>query len=163
MEESNWRLLLDIAGAVLYELQPIRTSDAVKLYNFVMAFIRAIWQEGWLLIKNVFVIITEIKVSTILFLVGWFIGWYLFLIYEVAQLYIIVTMFVGIFTNLGTRKDGELSAYSVFNDGHRSLLGSMTADDIDADIRNIRGMRHPSAENGGGFVQFDDIDMRALN
>ncbi len=45
------------------------------------------------------------------------------------------TILVVIFTNLGTRKPGEASAYSVFNEGMRALPGQLNADAIDDQMR----------------------------
>jgi hypothetical protein len=46
-----------------------------------------------------------------------------------------MTGFVVIFTNLGTRKAGEASAYSVFNEGFRELPGTFNADRVDEHLR----------------------------
>ena len=42
---------------------------------------------------------------------------------------------VAIFSCLGTRKAGTLSAYSVFNEGTQRLPGQLSADDIEREIR----------------------------
>ena len=54
---------------------------------------------------------------------------------SVAPMYVIVSLITAIFLNLGTRKEGEMSAYSVFNKGMRRLPGQLTADDIDDAVR----------------------------
>jgi hypothetical protein len=41
-------------------------------------------------------------------------------------------------TNLGTRNYGELSAYSVFNEGVESIDGTMKGEDLDKNIRQGR-------------------------
>ena len=54
---------------------------------------------------------------------------------EWGPVYIILTGFVVIFTNLGTRKAGEASAYSVFNEGFRELPGTFNANRVDEHLR----------------------------
>ncbi len=57
-------------------------------------------------------------------------------VYHFEVLYAISTIFLLIFLNLGERRDGEWSAYSVFNEGYVRLLGTTTAEMIDAEIRH---------------------------
>ena len=45
------------------------------------------------------------------------------IIYSMQGLYVILTGFALIFTNLGTREKGTLSAYSIFNKGYKKLMG----------------------------------------
>lgn len=44
-------------------------------------------------------------------------------------------MFVLILLNLGRRREGEWSAYSIFNEGHRRLPGQLTAEHMDDQVR----------------------------
>jgi hypothetical protein len=53
---------------------------------------------------------------------------------QVGPLYVLATLLVLIFWNLGTRKPGEASAYSVFN-GFRELPGQLNANRLDEQIR----------------------------
>ena len=59
-----------------------------------------------------------------------FIIWYslyrLFLKYNFGAVYFMITIISLIFLNLGQRKPGELSAYSVFNPNNERILGSMS-------------------------------------
>ena len=48
---------------------------------------------------------------------------------------IIITGFVVIFTNLGRRKDGEVSAYSLFNEDFRELPGTFNSDNVETHLR----------------------------
>lgn len=50
---------------------------------------------------------------------------------ELAPIYVLFTGFALVVTNLGRRRPGEPSAYSVFNEGFRRLPGQFTADDVD--------------------------------
>ena len=53
----------------------------------------------------------------------WFAGAPIAAHFSVGPLYVLGTMLALILTNLGTRKAGELSAYSIFNPGARQLPG----------------------------------------
>lgn len=55
--------------------------------------------------------------------------------FGLGPVYIILTIIAAIFANLGTRRPGEASAYTVFNDAFRPLLGQFTADAVDAHVR----------------------------
>jgi hypothetical protein len=66
----------------------------------------------------------------------WFLGLYLFIRVQFAAVYCILSMIGLIFINLGTRAQGEMSAYSVFNKGFRRMLGTLTADQFDREIRH---------------------------
>ena len=57
---------------------------------------------------------------------------------ELGPLFILGTGFALVVTNLGHRRAGELSAYSVFNAGVRRLPGQFTADDVDDAIMRRR-------------------------
>jgi len=50
---------------------------------------------------------------------------------DLAPIYVLFTGFALIVTNLGRRRPGEPSAYSVFNEGFRQLPGQFNADDVD--------------------------------
>ena len=53
---------------------------------------------------------------------------------QVGALYVLATLMLLIFMNLGTRKPGEASAYSVFNN-FRELPGQLNANRLDDQIR----------------------------
>ncbi|XP_057977015.1 uncharacterized protein LOC131164078 [Malania oleifera] len=55
--------------------------------------------------------------------------------WDVGPLYILGTGFLIIFLNLGKRQQGDISAYSIFNDDFRELPGTLNADRLDRDIR----------------------------
>ncbi|KAK6947447.1 putative domain SAYSvFN [Dillenia turbinata] len=55
--------------------------------------------------------------------------------YDLGPLYILGTGFSIILLNLGQRQHGDLSAYSIFNEGFRELPGTLNADRIDRDLR----------------------------
>ncbi|OEL38631.1 hypothetical protein BAE44_0000350 [Dichanthelium oligosanthes] len=55
--------------------------------------------------------------------------------YGLGPLYILGTGFLIILLNLGRRQQGDVSAYSIFNEDFRELPGTFNADRIDRDIR----------------------------
>lgn len=46
------------------------------------------------------------------------------------KIYFILSCFYFIFSNLGIRKEGEMSAYSVFNKGFKKLPGTFSAEEM---------------------------------
>ncbi|KAK9845279.1 hypothetical protein WJX81_002128 [Elliptochloris bilobata] len=54
---------------------------------------------------------------------------------EVGPLYVLASAAALIFLNLGTRKAGEASAYSIFNAGFRELPGQLNAAAMDEQLR----------------------------
>jgi len=71
--------------------------------------------------------------------------------------YVCITGLVLILTNLGKRKKGELSAYSVFNEGGKKLLGTFNSNQIDPRYRGRRGMNDEDAGDYAGLYE-DDSD-----
>nr|XP_011465170.1 PREDICTED: uncharacterized protein LOC101314569 isoform X2 [Fragaria vesca subsp. vesca] len=55
--------------------------------------------------------------------------------WDVGPLYILGTGFGIILLNLGQRKAGDVSAYSIFNEDFRELPGTLNAERLDGDIR----------------------------
>ncbi|KAH7276787.1 hypothetical protein KP509_39G021600, partial [Ceratopteris richardii] len=55
--------------------------------------------------------------------------------WDIGPLYILATAFAVIFFNLGRRQEGEVSAYSIFNEGFQELPGTLNAERLDRDIR----------------------------
>ncbi|KAK3272401.1 hypothetical protein CYMTET_19303 [Cymbomonas tetramitiformis] len=55
---------------------------------------------------------------------------------EWGPIYLILTGFVVIFSNLGKRAEGEMSAYSVFNEGYQELPGTFNAERVDQQVRH---------------------------
>lgn len=55
--------------------------------------------------------------------------------WDVGPLYILGTGFAVIFLNLGQRQQGDMSAYSIFNEDFRELPGTFNAEQADRDIR----------------------------
>ncbi len=53
---------------------------------------------------------------------------------QVGPLYVLVSIVAVIYWNLGTRREGDASAYSIFN-GFRELPGQLNAGALDEQIR----------------------------
>ena len=73
-------------------------------------------------------------------LIGWPIGAKLASWAGVGPVYVLASIIVLIYANLGTRRPGEASAYTVFNDAFRPLLGQFRAEDVDANLRRGGGL-----------------------
>lgn len=132
--------ILSIIKAILYEIQPCRVKDVVNFVNYVKLCSRQLLSA----LHSLFVFTGKNSADNFnrqslifcfkLFL--WLVGWYCSNYLEFGSMYIILSMFLAIFLNLGSRKAGEMSAYSVFNDGFQQLLGTMTAEQFDNEIRH---------------------------
>lgn len=70
-------------------------------------------------------------ISTICF---WLSGQILFIKLEFGFVYFMISCFILIFLNLGVRKEGEMSAYSVFNENCERLLGQITNEHFERDL-----------------------------
>lgn len=68
----------------------------------------------------------------------WIIGQVVFVKIGFGAVYFATSAFALIWLNLGTnrRKPGEMSAYSVFNPGCKSIDGTLTAEQFEAEIRH---------------------------
>ena len=55
--------------------------------------------------------------------------------FGLGPVYILLSIIAAIYANLGTRRPGEASAYTIFNDAFRPLMGQFTADAVDAHVR----------------------------
>jgi hypothetical protein len=77
--------------------------------------------------------LTHIRMKQVVVFAAWIAGSKLCSMYELGGPYLLATLFFLIFTNLSTaeRREGEWSAYSVFNRGVRRLGG----DNLDGNVR----------------------------
>ncbi len=85
-----------------------------------------------------------------LLFVGWLVLWYGYSYLEFGTIFIIISMFVGIAMNLGERKSGEASAYSVFNSQFRRLLGDLDWQEVENSIRHTSSDRKEDQKQGRG-------------
>lgn len=131
-----------ILQKVIYELQIARPID---IYNWTSYFL----QEFTALLIFVLTTIKDVTIYVYSYLMrvqwknfvlatGYLALLALAIFFDITSTFVILSIFTLIVTNLRKRGDGELSAYSVFNEGFVRLLGTTTAEDIDNNIRNNR-------------------------
>ena len=71
-----------------------------------------------------------LSTKNIIIFIIWYSLYRLFLKYNFGAVYFMITIIVLIFLNLGKRKPGQLSAYSVFNPNQERILGSMPSNNF---------------------------------
>eukprot|EP01032_Pedospumella_encystans_P013914 gene13914-16000_t len=154
----NFQAVWRIISCVLYELQPFRIVDVIDLSKYLYA---SVWDLGSagvtlsdLVYQSAFYGIASMTHRTWALIILWLTAFAVMNYLEFGSLWIILSMFASIFLNLGKRKRGEMSAYNVFNDGFKQLLGTMKAEQFDNEIRHGAFQREDIQE--GEFVQFDD-------
>ena len=134
------KLNMDIIGKILYELQPWRLQDFNQFVNDSAVIIFQIYHglRPWVLeiISEAYSASLHISPKWWIYLFIYSIFSYLFSFIGFGSVWIIITLFGLIFCNLGERKPGEVSAYSVFNDGCRRILGTLTAEQFEKEIRH---------------------------
>uniref|UniRef100_A0A7E4ZTY1 SAYSvFN domain-containing protein n=1 Tax=Panagrellus redivivus TaxID=6233 RepID=A0A7E4ZTY1_PANRE len=64
----------------------------------------------------------------------WAAGQMLFISAGFGIVYFMFSLLMAMFLNLGSRKEGEMSAYSVFNPNCERLLGQMTSEHFERDM-----------------------------
>lgn len=64
----------------------------------------------------------------------WSAGCKLATYYDLGPIYILCSILIFMFTHLGKRKEGEMSAYSLFNEGGERLPGDL-GDVIEGQLR----------------------------
>mmetsp|Transcript_8725 Transcript_8725/g.17266 ORF Transcript_8725/g.17266 Transcript_8725/m.17266 type:complete len:175 (-) Transcript_8725:44-568(-) len=65
-------------------------------------------------------------------------------------IYVLATVVLGIYLNFETRREGTLSGYSLFNPNIERIAGSLTADEIDHQMRS--GNMTTSGSDGSSSV-----------
>lgn len=83
----------------------------------------------------VLIVLFSISARAWLCMILWFVLLPVARQWELGPVYIITTILVVIFFNLGKRQPGEASAYSIFNEDFRELPGTLNAERLDRDIR----------------------------
>jgi hypothetical protein len=84
----------------------------------------------------------------------WLLLWKISIFIGFGSLWIILTLFSVMFMNLGERKPGELSAYSVFNDGFTKILGTISPEQFENEIRHA--VLDANDEHDDDLVDDDD-------
>ena len=128
--------------AVLYELQPIRPSDLV---SFASQIVTATSSLVRLLVFNFIPFlftgtISVIRNTTVDVFVSGIIALILHRFNRIGELQVFMCLFIiyMILKNMNYEKNETgISAYSVFNKGFRRLLGQLTAEQFDREIRHM--------------------------
>ncbi len=138
--------------SILYELQPARMSDVlywVKWVNInaleILKSVLEVVEYG----KQEFPELSKyLTIINLLSCATWTATLVLFHSLDCGSLWILISLFSLIFFNLrdsrgdsrasdrGDNRRDELSAYSVFNQGFQSILGSLTASHFDDQLRH---------------------------
>ncbi|XP_062506170.1 SAYSvFN domain-containing protein 1-like [Corticium candelabrum] len=73
--------------------------------------------------------------------VVWLCLWGFFVEIEFGTVFFIASILLVVYCTLGSeeRKAGEMSAYSVFNEGFKAIDGTLTAEQFDREIRSGPG------------------------
>lgn len=152
--------------AILFELQPCRLKDIKSTTRVLLQSSIQILHAFKELLDTIF---TECKffwsfvtLKSILISIAWIGGLGIFYSMNAEMLWVILSLFILIFFNLGERKDGELSAYSVFNVGVKRLLGTMTAEQFEQEIRH-QPLHNAQQQQGEEEEEFGDIDVNGRN
>ena len=90
-----------------------------------------------------------LSTKNIIIFIIWYSLYRLFLKYNFGAVYFMITIIILIFINLGQRKPGELSAYSVFNPNNERILGSMSNNNFGLGI--------------GQNIELDNNELNGLN
>lgn len=134
------RYILNILKQILYELQPVRPDYAYKtitsFVKFIIELFLVITKGIWVMIEYLIQFLTSLSIRFVSGFLIWSIVMAIFVYIEFGMLGIFITLFGLLFYNLGERKKGELSAYSVFNDNFQRILGTTTGEDIDNELRH---------------------------
>lgn len=145
--QINWKSLV---FGVIYELQPVRISDLFywcKNIFLILSQCKTLLNETipWFIKEILPYIKSYLTLSRIWYTIVWFSGFYLMNYFEFGSLWVILSLFALIVYNLGDKEKGDKSwsSYSVFNKGFRNILGALTADQFDREIRH----HHPNHTN----------------
>ena len=137
--------------AILYELMPVHPAYALKQS-------KSFRKNIYVLARSSVHALTYLTTTTWKMVLCWnwqrwatLLLWFallgIFAKLEFGSLYVMGTAFALIFYNLdySTKRDGEMSAWSVFNEGFTTMLGTLSAEQMDREIRH-RNM-HPTNDD----------------
>lgn len=150
-----------VVESILYELQPFRLIDVINSINYIRATGHELGLASITLsdfaYQSAYNFISSLSLKSWACGVFWISG-LLFMNYVgFGSLWILLSMFASIFLNLGERKRGEMSAYSVFNEGFKQLLGTMNAEQFDNEIRH-HGFQREDRQDNNELVGDSDSD-----
>ena len=126
---------------IQYEFIPLRPKDAhllfVYLYKNVMQLVIALISLSRWFPLFVLQTVKSINKAQWLICALFIVGLYVFNYAGFGSLFVILSLFAALFSNLGDNSnDNTLSAYSIFNKNHQSLMGTLTGDQFDREIRH---------------------------
>ena len=147
---------------ILYELLPVHPEYAYAqtrdLKNVTVQTVNILCPKLISLIKFLSKSLLLVSLKTWLSIVLWCAVWMLFIYIEFSSIFIILSLFGVIFSNLGQKKDGDLSGYSVFNKGFTTLLGQSTGQQFDMEIRHTKyAEQEDDEDNLGADVRVNEI------
>jgi hypothetical protein len=147
-----------VVKTILYELQPVRLVDLISFARYLHRSATVLGSFSLLvsdlLYQRSFDIARGVKLRTWIFTATWAAGLLIMIKAGFGSVWILLSLISSIFLNLGKRKRGELSAYSVFNEGFKQLLGTMNADQLDDEIRHNGRQGRRQVHD---IVQLDDV------
>lgn len=125
---------MDVVKAILYELQPFTYKDVTHYRKKAKLLLKEATTLGAAIKSPQLSSLNIISLSSAVKLLLWFMAWRAFVYVDFGSFFVVITGIALIFLNLGERKDGELSAYSVFNRGQQRMMGTLTADQFEREI-----------------------------
>jgi hypothetical protein len=145
------QVLMRVIRAILYELMPVHPAYAYKqsrsLIKNLKVLSASLVQAALYLTEKMWKLVRCLSWQTWATLLLWFALLGIFVKLEFGSLYLMGTAFALIFYNLdySKRSDGDMSAWSVFNEGFTTMLGTLSAEQMDREIRH-RDM-HPANDD----------------
>mmetsp|Transcript_15787 Transcript_15787/g.23491 ORF Transcript_15787/g.23491 Transcript_15787/m.23491 type:complete len:202 (+) Transcript_15787:86-691(+) len=153
---AKWK---DIAKAVAYELRPFSIPSGMEFreyFKVVKMNLAVLMRAAYSALKVVFNFMISFHVVTYTKLFVWLLFWWVFSKFDFGVIFFIMSCISAMFLNLGSEKrKGELSAYSVFNKGCRSLIGTLRAEQFESEIMH-RNVNAPLEDDDAHDV--DDMD-----
>ncbi|EFJ06190.1 hypothetical protein SELMODRAFT_451430 [Selaginella moellendorffii] len=116
-EDDDLRFKLPATASPLQRRLVQFLKHNLKFPDFVLMIIFSFGFRRWMM------------VLLWLIVAGYAISW------DLGHLYIIATIFCLIVWNLGKRQEGEISAYSIFNDDFHEIPGTFNAERLDRHLR----------------------------
>ena len=110
---------------VFYELIPLRPKDAVIIYEYIKENGSDALDAIFIVSKRIFRDIRCLSVKFIMLFSAWILGFLITSIKfpEFGQTYLMASLMMIMLTNFEERKEGDASAYSVYNNFER-LIGA---------------------------------------
>jgi hypothetical protein len=125
---------------LLYELLPIRPVDLFHLLTYLkentLTFLVFVVESCFEILLFAFLFARKLQYKYWIYLSAFFAGLAVFVYIDYLHLYVILCITIAMFTNFEKRQEGELSAYNVFNKNFERLMGTLTQEQIDRQLRH---------------------------